>query len=213
MSTRGLDAERLVKSRQRVSDHGEVFTPSWLVKDMLDLVKSETERIDSRFLEPACGSGNFLVPVLQSKFAAVKTKHGRSDFERRHYALFALMCVYGIELLGDNADECRENLLTEFVAFVGPTAGEEWVAAARGVLAANVVQGDAIKMATVSGAPIVFAEWSYLGRGKYQRRDFRFDHLSQRSLASEGLFAAFEEHEIFTPVRIYPSMTVRELAA
>ncbi|WP_460782713.1 N-6 DNA methylase [Microbacterium tumbae] len=103
-------SERLVKSRQRVADHGEVFTPRWLVDDMLDLVRAETERIDSRFLEPACGSGNFLVPVLERKLEAVQARHGRSDFEKRHYALFAMMCVYGIELLSDNAAECRENL-------------------------------------------------------------------------------------------------------
>lgn len=92
----------LVKSKHRVADHGEVFTPAWMVEAMLDLVKDETERIDSRFLEPACGSGNFLVPVLKRKLAAVELKYGKSDFERRHYALLGLMCIYGIELLADN---------------------------------------------------------------------------------------------------------------
>ena len=57
--------ESLTRSKQRVADHGEVFTPAWLVEDMLNLVKDESERIDARFLEPACGSGNFLVKVLQ----------------------------------------------------------------------------------------------------------------------------------------------------
>ena len=91
-----------VRSKQRVADHGEVFTPAWMVEAMLDLVKDETERIDSRFLEPACGSGNFLVQVLRRKLAAVEIKYGRSAFEKRHYALLALMCIYGIELLADN---------------------------------------------------------------------------------------------------------------
>ncbi len=84
----------LVKSKKRVVDHGEVFTPPWMVEAMLDLVKGETERIDSRFLEPACGSGNFLVRILQRKLAAVEIKYGRSDFERSQFALLALMCVY-----------------------------------------------------------------------------------------------------------------------
>ena len=101
----------MIKSKKRVADHGEVFTPPWMVEAMLDLVKGETERIDSRFLEPACGSGNFLVPVLQRKLAAVEVKFGKSDFEKRHYALLALMCIYGIELLADNIAECRANLL------------------------------------------------------------------------------------------------------
>ena len=84
----------LIKSKKRVADHGEVFTPPWLVDAMLDLVKEEAERIDARFLEPACGSGNFLVGVLQRKLATVELKFGKSDFEKRHYALLALMCIY-----------------------------------------------------------------------------------------------------------------------
>lgn len=205
--------EQLVKSRQRVADHGEVFTPRWLVDDMLKLVQSETERIDSRFLEPACGSGNFLVPILERKLAAVQARHGRSEFEKRHYALFGLMCVYGIELLADNAAECRANLASTFASYLGPNLGDEWRRAARAVLAANIVQGDALKMTNSSGEAITFPEWGYLGRGKYQRRDFRFDDLTQRAGTSVGLFEAFEEHEIFTPVRTYPAMTVREIAA
>jgi len=211
VSTRTEAAERLVKSRQRVADHGEVFTPRWLVDDMLDLVKPETERIDSRFLEPACGSGNFLVPILERKLTAVQARYGRSDFERSHYALFALMCVYGIELLPDNAAECRENLAGTFARFLKPSDAV-WSRAARAVLDSNIVQGDALQMTTAEGEPIVFAEWGYLGRGKYQRRDFSYDNLTQRASASEGLFAHFEEHEIFTPVRSYPPMTVAELA-
>src|SRR3981081_4254384 len=95
-----------IKSKKRVADHGEVFTPEWIVEAMLDLVKAETERIDSRFLEPACGSGNFLVKILRRKLTAVELKYRQLDFERRHYALLALMCIYGIELLPDNIDEC-----------------------------------------------------------------------------------------------------------
>src|SRR3954454_3891172 len=101
----------LAKSKQRIADHGEVFTPAWMVEAMLDLVKGESERIDARFLEPACGSGNFLARVLQRKLAAVELKFGKSDFEKRHYALLAVMCLYGIELLADNIAECRANML------------------------------------------------------------------------------------------------------
>ena len=108
----------LIKSKKRVADHGEVFTPPWMVEAMLNLVKDETERIDSRFLEPACGSGNFLVRVLQRKLAAVEIKFGKSEFEKRHYALLALMCIYGIELLADNIAECRANLLEIFADYL-----------------------------------------------------------------------------------------------
>lgn len=206
------DSPPLVKSRQRVSDHGEVFTPRWLVDDMLDLVINETERIDSRFLEPACGSGNFLVPVLERKLKVVEARYRKNEFERRHYALFGLMCVYGVELLPDNSAECRDNLASVFARMLKLDADDDLLAAVRAVLAVNIVQGDALAMTDGRGAPIVFPEWGYLGRGKYQRRDFRFDALTQRSAAFGTLFDAFEEHEIFTPVRSYPPMTVGQIA-
>src|SRR5918995_7216052 len=115
----------LFKSRQRVADHGEVFTPPWMVEAMLDLVKDESERIESRVLEPACGSGNFLVQVLRRKLAGVELKFGRADFEKRHYALLALMCTYGIELLADNVAACRANLLEILVDYLNLDESED----------------------------------------------------------------------------------------
>jgi len=201
----------LVKSKQRVADHGEVFTPKWLVGAMLDLVKEESERIDSRFLEPACGSGNFLVRVLQRKLAAVDLKYGKSDFERRHYALYALMCIYGIELLADNIAECRANLLEIFAEYLNIKASDELYRTAFCVLSWNLVHGDALKMLDSDGQPITFAEWGYLGKGKFQRRDFRYDILTgMSSHVEQG--SLFAKHEIFTPIKTYPPMTVRELA-
>ena len=204
--------EVLVKSRQRVTDHGEVFTPAWLIEDILNLVKEETERIDARVLEPACGSGNFLVPVLRRKLRTVETKFGTSEFERRHHALLALMCIYGIELLQDNTDECRDNLLEVFLSFIGAEANEEWSRVGNAVLEANIVQGNALDMTTASGEAITFPEWGYLGRGKFQRRDFRFDALTQRSSIAGSLFEMLEEHEVFVPVRTYPQMNVQEIS-
>ena len=203
----------LIKSKKRVADHGEVFTPRWLVEKMLDLVKGETERIDSRFLEPACGSGNCLVPVLQRKLAAVEAKYGKSDFERRHYALLALMCIYGIELLIDNIDECRANLLEIFADYLNLDESNDLYRAAFVVLSQNLVHGDALTMRACDGQPISFAEWGYLGRGKFQRRDFRLDVLTGSSaFSAEGsLFAQLGKHELFTPTKNYPTMTAKEL--
>ena len=204
----------LIKSKRRVADHGEVFTPPWLVEKMLDLVRGETERIDSRFLEPACGSGNFLVPVLQRKLAAVEAKFGRTDFERRHYALLAVMCTYGIELLADNIIECRANMLEVFADYLKLDETDEVYLAAYYVVSQNLVHGDALTMRTHDGQAITFAEWGYLGRGKYQRRDFRLDVLTQMSsFTQEGsLFAHLGKHEVFTPIKAYPPMNVRDLA-
>jgi hypothetical protein len=186
-----------------------------MVESMLDLVKEETERIDSRFLEPACGSGNFIVRILQRKLAAVEFKYGKSDFERRHYALLALMCIYGIELLADNIAECRSNMLGVFAEYLNLEATEDLYSAASHVLSQNLVHGDALTMRTKDGLPITFAEWGYLGKGKYQRRDFRFDTLTGSSAysAEDSLFAHLGKHEIFIPLKTYPSMTMRELAA
>lgn len=205
----------MVKSKQRVADHGEVFTPAWMVEAMLDLVKEETERIDSRFLEPACGSGNFLVQVLQRKLAAVELKYGKSDFERRHYALLGLMCIYGIELLPDNIAECRANLLEIFAGYLNLNPSDDLYRAACYVLSQNLVHGDALTMRHHGGLPISFAEWGYIGKGKFQRRDFRFDSLTQSSSVSAdgSLFAQLGRHEIFTPTQTYPSITVTGLAA
>jgi hypothetical protein len=204
-----------IKSKERVADHGEVFTPAWLVEAMLDLVREETERIDSRFLEPACGCGNFLVQILRRKLAAVEVKFGKTDFEKRHYALLALMCLYGIELLEDNIAECRANMLEVLAGYLGVDKSDDVYCAAGYVLSQNLVHGNALTMRDQSGQPIAFAEWGYLGKGKFQRRDFRLDVLTGSSaFSAEGsLFAQLGKHEIFTPIRTYPPMTIGELAA
>jgi len=204
----------LIKSKKRVADHGEVFTPPWLVDAMLDLVKDEAERLDARFLEPACGSGNFLVRILQRKLAAVEIKFGKSDFEKKHYALLALMCVYGIELLPDNIAECRANMLEILTEYLKIQQADDCYRAASFVLAQNIVHGDALTMRGQDGAPVTFAEWGYIGRGKFQRRDFRLDVLTGSSaFSAEGsLFAHLGKHEIFKPTKTYPPMTIRDLA-
>jgi hypothetical protein len=213
-----------VKSKQRVADHGEVFTPPELVEAMLDLVKDETERIDSRFLEPACGSGNFLVPVLRRKLAAVDRRYGKKEFERQHYALLALMSIYGIELLADNVAECRQNLLDVVTAHLGLAPDADCYRAAAHVLAVNIVHGDALSMRTRGSRsrPIAFAEWAYLGNGTYYRRDFRLDTLTQNAAMREEdtLFGSLGEddidpgkHEIFTPIKDHGRLTIADLAA
>ena len=212
----------LIRSKRRVADHGEVFTPPWLVEKMLDLVKGETERIDSRFLEPACGSGNFLVPILQRKLAAVEERYGRADFDKQQFALLAVMSCYGIELLADNVRECRANMLEVFTDYLGVGEDDHPTHAAAHVLAHNIIHGDAMTMRDVAGAPIVTVEWGYIGKGRFSRRDFRLDVLTGRADFQEAqpLFhhAAVRDagdiasHDIFKPVRDYPPMRLRELA-
>jgi len=203
------------KSRERIADHGEVFTPAWIVQSMLDLVKDETERIDSRILEPACGSGNFLIQILQRKLACVELKYGKSEFERRQYSLLSLMCVYGIELLSDNIIECRDNMMELFADYLDLHESDELFCAARHVLSVNIVHGDALTMRTNTGDPIAFAEWGYLGKGKFQRRDFLYYSLTHASefSAAGSLFAQLGKQEIFQPAATFPPQTVGDLAA
>lgn len=205
------------KSKGRVADHGEVFTPQRMVEAMLDLVKGESERIDARFLEPACGSGNFLVPVLKRKLTTVDVRYGKSDFERRHQGLLALMSIYGIELLDDNVAECRENLLAVIAEYLNVGPDDEWHKASGAILDLNIVHGDALTMTTRGGAPqpITFPEWSYVGKGKYHRRDFRYETLTKMSSfgADDTLFADLGRHEIFTPLRNHGYLSVGDIAA
>jgi hypothetical protein len=205
----------LVKSKQRVADHGEVFTPAWMVEAMLDLVKAETERIEARFLEPACGSGNFIAPILLRKLAAVESKFHKSPFERQQYALWALMSIYGIELLADNITECRANVCKLFAQHLGLNEDDDLYKAAAHVVSLNLVHGDALTMRDLRDQSIRFAEWGYLGKGRFQRRDFLLNVLAGSSAfsAQDSLFSQMGQHEIFLPVTTYPPMTVSELAA
>jgi hypothetical protein len=204
----------LIKSKKRVADHGEVFTPEWLVDAMLDLVKDETQRLDSRFLEPACGSGNFLTKILKRKLAAVELRYGKSEFDRNHYALLSVMCIYGIELLKDNISECQANVLDVLISYLNLDIEDELYRSAVYVLSQNIVHGDALTMRDINGSPITFPEWGYLGKGKFQRRDFRFDVLTGSSaFSAEGsLFADLGRHEIFQPIKTYEQVTISQLA-
>lgn len=175
------------RSRQRVIDHGEVLTPLGLVNDMLDLVAHECERVDSRFLEPACGTGNFLAEVLRRRLTVVDRRDGRSLLRWEQDALLALACLYGIELLYDNVNECRDRLhgifAEAYTKRFGSKARPAVLAAARHIVRCNIHLGDALAMTTVGdkvlpARPLVFTEWSMLPGGRFKRRCFEFRELT-----------------------------------
>ena len=153
--------------------------------------------------------------ILRRKLARVQLDYGKSDFEKRHFGLLGLMCVYGIELLPDNIVECRAHLLAIFAEYLGLAPTDDLYRAGFYVLSQNLVHGDALTMRTHGAEPITFAEWGYLGKGRFQRRDFRFDNLTPSSAfnAADSLFANLGMHEIFTAAKTYPPMTLGELAA
>ncbi len=188
--------EKQVKSRQRVSDHGEVFTAEREVNAMLNLVKSETERIDSRFLEPACGNGNFLAEILRRKLAVAKRVYAKNPADYEKWSMIALMNIYGVELLNDNAIECRERLYgiwnDEYTAICKRDANEGCRKAARFVLEKNILCGNALSLKKVDAngrdmtEPIIFAEWTFVLGNKVKRRDFRLDVLLEENPDKEN---------------------------
>ncbi len=202
-----------VKSKKRVADHGEVFTNPREVNAMLDLVKDETLRIDSRFLEPACGDGNFLIEILRRKMSVVGQRYAGGDWKK--YALQAVASIYGIELLPDNAAQCRQRLYdfvveTQNVASIVKTQNvaslqqtDEFLQNVRYLLQRNIVQGDALTYIAADGKPIVFSEWTFVG-DKVQRRDFQFDFLVKK----EHQYSLFDENgdaqQFDEPVREFP---------
>lgn len=182
-----------IKSRKRVADHGEVFTAEREVNAMLDLVKQETERIDSRFLEPACGNGNFLVKILERKLDVVKKKYKRVPMDFEKNSILALSSIYGVDILEDNAIDCRERLFKiwdkAYKSVCKKEVNEDTRKSAQFILEKNIVCGNALSLKKVDSAgndtdePIVFSEWAFVMGSKMQRKDYTFDKLLE--IASE----------------------------
>lgn len=176
------EQEKQVVSRKRVADHGEVYTAKREVNAMLDLVKEETERIDSRFLEPACGTGNFLVEILNRKMEAVKRQHAKNRFEYDLASAQAVSSMYGVELLPDNVETCQNRLMEQYLdtyrQHQSEDASPELERCISFLLHKNVLCGDALTMMQQDGTPITFCEWTFIGTaGKVKRRDFELCEL------------------------------------
>ncbi|MDO4296799.1 MAG: SAM-dependent DNA methyltransferase [bacterium] len=210
-----------VKSRQRVADHGEVFTAEREVKAMCDLVKQETERIESRFLEPACGNGNFLAEVLRRKLAVVKSRYEKSPFDYERYSVLAMTSLYGIDILEDNAKECRQRLFEiwnkEYTNNAKTQANEQCREAVRFILHKNILCGDALTMLQADGSPIVFAEWSLVTGNQMKRRDFALNELLEGHEEQMSIFMFGWEYDeevqafIPLPIKEYPLTDYRKV--
>ncbi|MCC6424835.1 MAG: SAM-dependent DNA methyltransferase [Phycisphaerales bacterium] len=197
-------------NRQRIIDYGEVFTPPGLVNDMLDLVAHECDRIDARFLEPACGDGNFLAEVLRRKLLAVDRRNGRNPGKWERDAILALCSLYGIDLLADNIADCRARLLNivdeAYAARFGAPFPAAAARAAAFILSRNIVQGDALTLLDSHGQPIILSEWSPINGVLLKRRDFAYGHLlGHAHAATTPLFRTLEKDVYLPrPVADYP---------
>ena len=202
-----------VKSKKRVADHGEVFTSEREVNAMLDLVKQETERIDSRFLEPACGTGNFLVEILRRKLAVVEQRYRKNQIEYERYAVIAVSSIYGIDLLQDNIEEARKRLFDIFneryTKRYKNYCKEECRKTVKFILERNILRGDALTLLADNNEPIVFSEWSAVNGSMIKRRDFTLDNLLKAEAAKVpgDLFEEFYDTDpafLPTPIKEYP---------
>ena len=207
--TQEIKTDKQVKSKKRVTDHGEVFTNEREVNAMLDLVKQETERIDSRFLEPACGNGNFLAEVLRRKLNVVDQRYSKSQIEWERYAVIAVSSIYGIDILEDNAQECRERLFKIFderyTTLFKEKCKDDCRRSIKFLLGRNVLWGDALDFTNPdTKQPIVFSEWSAVNGSMLKRRDYMFKFLVEKThqfsmFNDEGNAAAIDE-----PVKDFP---------
>ena len=203
-----IKQDKQVKSKQRVADHGEVFTNQREVNAMLDLVKHETERIDSRFLEPACGNGNFLAEVLRRKLTVVDSRYCKSQVEWERYSVIAVSSIYGVDILEDNAQECRDRLLGIYIDWYSKTfkqVNNDCIRSVGFLLSRNILWGDALDFTNPeTKQPIIFSEWSTVNGSMLKRRDFMFKFLVEKShqfamFNDEGNAAAIDE-----PVKDFP---------
>lgn len=191
LESRIMDTQ--IVSKERVTDRGEVFTAEREVNAMLDLVSQEAERFDARFLEPACGNGNFLAPILKRKLGILKRRYAKSQIEFERYGVIAVGSIYGIDIDEDNVRSCRHRLLTIFMdtysSLFRVGYNRAYVEAVTCIFEKNIILGDARTLKTIGGQPITFSEWSLISGSMIKRRDFTFEELLPKTEKQTGLFA------------------------
>ena len=219
ISQGGLAHDAQIKSKHRVANHGEVFTHEREVNGMLDLVKNETERLDSRFLEPACGTGNFLVEILYRKLVVLKRKYAKSQPEYEKYGVIVLSSLYGIDLLKDNVEECRARLLSifekEYTAIFKRNINPKYVGVLRFILDKNIVCGDALTMKELNGKPLILSEWSMPHNdSQIKRKEYSFKDIFSPTLLWNYTVDSDTGERIILPnvLKDYPLVNFMELA-
>ena len=199
-----------IKSKERVSQRGEVFTAEREVNAMLDLVANECLRPDSRFLEPACGDGNFFSAILKRKLTELRRKYKKSPRDYEKLSIVAIGSLYGVDIMNDNVEACRERLFsiwdTEYTDHCKSEASDEAREAAQFIIQRNIINGNALTLMCVDAngndtkAPIVFSEWTLINGTQMQRSDYTMaDLLTYNDTSTEdgmgNLFALTEEQK------------------
>lgn len=227
-----------VKSKRRVADHGEVFTAEREVKAMCDLVGGMCDDYSKRFLEPACGNGNFLAEIVERKLQSLKKKYGRSAYDFERFSVFAMTSVYGVDILSDNVNECQKRLYGIWEKFYKAVCkkecNDETKAAVKFILSQNILCGNALTLMCVDdnqqdiNIPIIFPEWSVIGSTSLKRRDFRLDVLlkvGEKPSENEQMSIVDDESDVLQyltqnpvtgeyiaqPIREFPAVNYRRL--
>lgn len=210
-----MSSNQQTKSKSRVRDHGEVFTSEREVNAMLDLVKNETERIESRFLEPACGTGNFLIKILERKLNVVDAVYRRIQYEWETHAFLSISSIYGVELLPDNVEECRirlfDYLKTRYTQLFKDKTRQRFLESIRFLLKKNIICGDALTLLTAKNKPIIFSEWSFVSGSKVQRRDFTMSNLLESKSKADDLLNLSPEQKLPIAVGKFPAVHYLEI--
>lgn len=189
------NSENLIKSKSRVQNFGEVFTSKKEVNNMLNMFNQELNRPESRFLEPACGDGNFLDEILKKKLIFVSEKYKRNLFDYEKYSILSISSLYGIDILEENVifarDRLEKTLLNEYIKNY-KTPKEDYLNSIKFILKKNIVFGDALSLTFKNNnkEPIIFSEWSFINSTNIKRRDFTFKHLIETR--------PFEGHNLFS---------------
>lgn len=215
-----MSSQFLTKSKDRIRDHGEVFTPDFIVNDMLDLVYQETQRIESRFLEPACGDGNFLASILSRKIAVVDKIYKKNQFDYEKNALLALSSVYGIDLLADNVSDAQKRLYdiisTHYIRLYKKNTTNNFLKSCEYILSKNIIQWNALSLRDDADRPLIFSERSFVDNVKIKKRDFIFEELIWTTEEKTWLFDTWlvsdRGDDVFIPIPIQDYLPVHFLS-
>ena len=208
----------MIKSKERISEYGEVFTSEREVKAMLHLVEHEASRIEARFFEPACGDGNFLIQVLESKLNIVKSQYSKNQLDYEKYAFLSVASLYGIDILEDNVRECRLRLSVcvreAYDAIFHNTTNQSFYDAITFVLSKNILAGDALTMKTSDGVKdLLLSEWSFTKGSKVKRIEYSLSNiLAYQPFDGDSLFSDLGDEVIIPkPTKIHPQINFLDL--
>ena len=176
-----MNVTKQIKSKHRVTEFGEVNTSFQTVENIIDLVGNEAMRYDSKFLDPACGDGNFLLALLDRKLTSLKRKSCKNTTLCEEKLMITLGSIYGIDKLNDNIVEARIRILKRFSEAYAKLFDSEvkkhTIRSAEYIVSKNIIFGDLLTLENYeSGNEIIFSEW-FFSNMQIKKVDHRIEDL------------------------------------